>query len=106
MSRRYCAEVKLWFHYGNEEFYGSFDQYFYINAAEPSVGIFNAWCELDSAPECLLIYDDEDTLCVKNSSEYPALLAAFEAVYESKKGEEEVKDLCWESKAGTEGRRC
>ena len=105
MSRRLQAECKLWFNHGTEQFVGVFDQFFYINPPEPLVGIFNAWCELDGGPEDLFIYDDEDTLVAVTYTEHAKLLAAFEEMYDSKKGEETVKNLCWESRAGAEGRR-
>lgn len=105
MSRRLQCECKLWFNHGSEEFFGEFDQFFFINAPEPDVGIPNAWCELDSPPEDLHIYDAEGALVASTYPEYSVLLYKFEAMYDSRKGEETVKNLCWESQSGAEGRR-
>ena len=91
------AECKIWFVYGDEEFYGSFDQDFIICPAEPDVGINNPYIQWDSDPKDLWIFDDEDTLCVKNSGEYPALLAAFQTAYTASLTNGKLEDQIAES---------
>lgn len=106
MAKRRQTECKLWFHFEHEEFYGSFDQDFFINPPEPDVGLPTAWCELDSGPENLVIYDDGDAEVMTTAGYRTKMKAAFMEVYESRKGRERVKDLCFESCEGAEGRRC
>jgi len=106
MAIRRQAECKLWFHFEHEEFYGIFDQDFFINPAEPDVGINQPWCELDSGPENLVIYDDEDTEVMATAGYHTKMKAAFMDMYESCKGRGILQTQCFESCEGAEGRRC
>lgn len=96
MSRRRRAECKLWFDWDGEEFYGLFDQYFYLQPAEPDVGIENPYCELDGY-EDLHFYDDEDTLIDMNHPDYHDFKEQFAIRYDNQSGEDCVINQCWDS---------
>lgn len=93
MSRRRTAECKLYFVWNNEQFHGVFDQHFYIHPAEEDVGISQPYCQLDSDPEDLQFYDEDDTLIAQTYPEYADLKEQFGIAYSFR--EDCVTDQCW-----------
>lgn len=100
--KTFKKEIRLDFEYEGEKFYALFDQQFVVNPAEPDVGIFNPYLELDGDPEDIHYYDSDDTLLIVNDYIKDIAMTSNFIInfYRSKEGQKKVEQACWESLEG------